>query len=73
MVRQKSSSNALLGYDEGRKDDPLLTEVQWHRALSRNGFSGIDHASKDSDGPDHVATMMVSKLLRQTARLRLVP
>ena len=60
-------SYVFIGIDEGREDGPLLTQEQWHCALLRNGFSGVDISGHDTDGPGHIATMMVSKALHSSA------
>ena len=57
----------FIGIDEGREDGPLLTQEQWHCALLRNGFSGVDIFGHDTDGPGHIATLMVSKALHSSA------
>jgi NADPH:quinone reductase-like Zn-dependent oxidoreductase len=39
----------------------MLSEDQWHGALSRSSFSGVEIAVHDIEGPAQISTMMVSK------------
>jgi len=45
---------------DGREDSPILTQHQWHSALSNASFGGIDLAVDDSYGPSQTSTFMLS-------------
>lgn len=49
------------GYDEGRKDCPLLSTEQWDNSLSRNGFTGVEVAAQDFEKSAMTMTMMISR------------
>ena len=51
----------IIGIDEGRRESPFLTKAQWHCALQRNSFTGVEIAVNDTEGPAQVSTMMLSK------------
>lgn len=53
--------NTATGYDEGRKDCPLLSTEQWDNSLSRNGFTGVEVAAQDFENYARTMTMMISR------------
>lgn len=50
------------GVHEGRIDSPLMTKAQWHHALLKNGFSGLDTTLDD-----HVESCSIKSILLTTA------
>ncbi|RHZ54247.1 uncharacterized protein CDV56_107115 [Aspergillus thermomutatus] len=50
-----------VGEADGRKWGPVLTEAEWHEALLRAGFSGVDVCLPDWEDPrDHFLSVLVS-------------
>ncbi|KAL8766387.1 MAG: hypothetical protein Q9209_006821 [Squamulea sp. 1 TL-2023] len=50
------------GFDEGRRDGPLLSLARWDEALSRGAFTGVEVAAKDFEDSSHTMTLMISRL-----------
>ncbi|KAL8787994.1 MAG: hypothetical protein Q9213_001886 [Squamulea squamosa] len=50
------------GFDEGRRDGPLLSLARWDEALSRGAFTGVEVAVKDFEDSSHTMTLMISRL-----------
>jgi acyl transferase domain-containing protein/ubiquinone/menaquinone biosynthesis C-methylase UbiE len=50
-----------VGEADGRKWGPVLTEIEWHDALLRAGYSGVDVCLPDWEDPrDHFLSVLVS-------------
>lgn len=50
------------GFDEGRRDSPLLSLAQWDESLSRGSFTGVEFAAKDFEDSSYTMTLMISRL-----------
>ncbi|KAL8848098.1 MAG: hypothetical protein Q9221_006855 [Calogaya cf. arnoldii] len=50
------------GFDEGRRDGPLLSLARWDETLSNGAFTGVEVAAKDFEDSSHTMTLMISRL-----------
>ncbi|RYP78429.1 hypothetical protein DL771_000614 [Monosporascus sp. 5C6A] len=56
------------GADDGRHEEPYITQKRWEEDLVAAGFDGLDGAVPDSPEPFHLSTIMVAKPRQQKAR-----